>query len=355
MSGLQESERLGLAGSGAWASGRGMVSGDDADISERDLEGSGTMASERDSLNDGAGTARCDTVSKGADIWGLEVAGNGDGASRLTPAVRKALTIAGSDSGGGAGIQADLKTFQELGVYGMSAVTAVTAQNTLGVHGVYPMTPEAVAAQLDAVGADLAPDAVKTGMLASAAIIEAVADRVAAFGWRSLVIDPVMIAKGGSELLQREALRSLTERLLPLARVVTPNIPEAETLTGMSIHTMSDREEAAKMLVQMGAGSVVIKGGHDESTRDVTIDLLFDGASFRCWESPRVATRHTHGTGCTYSAALAAGLAMGLPLPEAADLAKSFIRAAIEDSLAIGSGHGPTNHWAYGRRVRAER
>lgn len=267
--------------------------------------------------------------------------------------VRKALTIAGSDSGGGAGIQADLKTFQEFGVYGMSAVTAVTAQNTLGVHAVYPMTADAVAAQLDAVGTDIEPDAVKTGMLVGAPIIEAVADRVAAYGWRNLVIDPVMIAKGGSELLQREALRALTERLLPLSRVVTPNIPEAETLTGMAIVTMADREEAAMALVQLGARSVVIKGGHDESTRDVTVDLLYDGSTFSYWESPRIDTLHTHGTGCTYSAALAAGLAKGLPLFEAADLAKAFIRAAIGDSLGIGSGHGPTNHFAFGRRLLA--
>jgi hydroxymethylpyrimidine/phosphomethylpyrimidine kinase len=268
-------------------------------------------------------------------------------------AVCKALTIAGSDSGGGAGIQADLKTFQELGVYGMSAVTAVTAQNTLGVHAVYPMTADAVAAQLDAIGADLPPDAVKTGMLVSASIIEAVADRIAAYGWSNLVIDPVMIAKGGSELLQREALRALTELLLPLSRVVTPNIPEAETLTGRPILTMADREEAARTLVRMGARSVVIKGGHDESTRDITVDLLYDGSTFRYWESRRVDTLHTHGTGCTYSAALAAGLASGLPLFEAADLAKAFIRAAIEDSLGLGSGHGPTNHFAFARRLRA--
>ncbi|QNK59048.1 bifunctional hydroxymethylpyrimidine kinase/phosphomethylpyrimidine kinase [Paenibacillus sp. PAMC21692] len=266
--------------------------------------------------------------------------------------VRKALTIAGSDSGGGAGIQADLKTFQELGVYGMSAVTAVTAQNTLGVRAVYPMTSDAVAAQLGAVGDDLAPDAVKTGMLVGAPIIDAVADQIASFGWRNLVIDPVMIAKGGSELLRQDALRSLKERLLPLARVITPNIPEAETLTGMKIATMADREKAARLLAAMGAGSVAIKGGHDESTRDVTVDLLYEDGRFRYWESPRVDTRHTHGTGCTYSAALAAGLAAGLNVPEAAELAKSFIRAAIEDSLDIGSGHGPTNHWAYGRRAR---
>lgn len=312
----------------------------------RDEEGGLAGPSRDEADGDSERNARVVGESSGSSVCNGEVSGGGS-------SVRKALTIAGSDSGGGAGIQADLKTFQELGVYGMSAVTAVTAQNTLGVHAVYPMTAEAVAAQLDAIGADLEPVAVKTGMLVGAPIIEAVADRVAAYGWRNLVIDPVMIAKGGSELLQREALRALTELLLPLSRVVTPNIPEAETLTGMTIVTMADREEAAMTLVQMGARSVVIKGGHDESTRDVTIDLLYDGTSFRYWESPRVDTLHTHGTGCTYSAALAAGLATGLTLFEAADLAKSFIRAAIEDSLGIGAGHGPTNHFAYGRRIRA--
>lgn len=296
-----------------------------------------------------SGFVRKPPALSGSDRGGAPAHRDGEAARAI---VRKALTIAGSDSGGGAGIQADLKTFQELGVYGMSAITAVTAQNTTGVLGVYPMTADAVDAQLGAVGDDLAPDAVKTGMLVGAPIIDAVADRVAAFGWRNLVIDPVMVAKGGSELLRQDALRALKERLLPLARVITPNIPEAEALTGMGIASMADREEAARLLVAMGARSVVIKGGHDESTLDVAVDLLYDGGSFRYWESPRVHTRHTHGTGCTYSAALAAGLAAGRTVPEAADLAKSFIRAAIEDSLGIGSGHGPTNHWAYGRRTR---
>ncbi|WP_219834578.1 bifunctional hydroxymethylpyrimidine kinase/phosphomethylpyrimidine kinase [Paenibacillus sp. R14(2021)] len=267
--------------------------------------------------------------------------------------VYKALTIAGSDSGGGAGIQADLKTFQELGVYGMSALTAVTAQNTLGVHGVYPMEPAAVAAQLDAIGTDLTPDAVKTGMLFSADIIRTVADKVKQYGWRNLVIDPVMVAKGGSSLLLREAVDSLLSHLLPLALITTPNIPEAEIMTGMTITSMTDREEAARKLVSMGTRYAVIKGGHG-AAHEPMVDLLYDGERFSYMESKRIETRHTHGTGCTYSAALTASLASGQPALEAMQTAKSFIQAAIEDGIGIGAGHGPTNHFAYQRRKRGE-
>ena len=261
----------------------------------------------------------------------------------------KALTIAGSDSGGGAGIQADLKTFQELEVYGMSAITAVTAQNTLGVHGVFPMDRDAVAAQLKAIGDDLQPDAIKTGMLASSAIIEAVAASFTEYGWRNLVIDPVMIAKGGSSLLRQDALSTLIDKLIPLAALVTPNVPEAEELAQLRIDTLQDREEAARVLTQMGAGAVLLKGGHDPSTRDVVIDLFYDGQSFRYWENKRIDTRHTHGTGCTLSAAITAGIARGSNLHDAIDTAKAFIQAAIEHPLGIGSGHGPTNHFAYRR------
>lgn len=267
--------------------------------------------------------------------------------------IHKALTIAGSDSGGGAGIQADLKTFQELGVYGMSALTAVTAQNTLGVHGVYPMEPAAVAAQLDALGADLQPDAVKTGMLFSSDIIRTVAEKVERYGWRKLVIDPVMVAKGGSQLLLREAVDALIARLLPLALVTTPNIPEAEMLTGMRIASMQERELAAKRIVEMGSRYALIKGGHG-APEEPMVDLLYDGRSFAYLESKRVDTRHTHGTGCTYSAAITAELARGKTVAEAMQTAKQFIQAAIEDGLGIGGGHGPTNHFAYQRRRRGE-
>lgn len=267
--------------------------------------------------------------------------------------VYKALTIAGSDSGGGAGIQADLKTFQELGAYGMSVITAVTAQNTLGVQGVYPVDNAAISRQLDWIGEDLQPDAVKTGMLFNAEIIRIVAEKVEKYRWRNLVIDPVMIAKGGSSLLQQEALQTLIQHLVPLALVTTPNIPEAELLARMPIRTLCDREEAAKRLIQMGSRYVIIKGGHDAHT-DQIIDLVYDGASFVYMESKRIETRHTHGTGCTYSAALTAELARGKSVSEAVQTAKGFIQAAIEDRLGIGGGHGPTNHFAYNRRLRGE-
>ncbi|MDQ0195585.1 bifunctional hydroxymethylpyrimidine kinase/phosphomethylpyrimidine kinase [Paenibacillus wynnii] len=266
----------------------------------------------------------------------------------------KALTIAGSDSGGGAGIQADLKTFQELGVYGMSALTAVTAQNTLGVQGVFPIEKEAVAQQLTSIGEDLQPAAVKTGMLFSADIIRVVAEKVKGYGWTNLVVDPVMVAKGGSKLLQQEAVQSLITSLLPLALVTTPNIPEAEILTGLTISNLNDREEAARRISAMGSRYVVMKGGHDSSSEGV-IDILFDGQEFHYLESKRVETRHTHGTGCTFSAAVTAELARGKTVLEAVRTAKAFIQAAIEDELGIGAGHGPTNHFSYQNRVRGER
>ncbi|WP_055109306.1 bifunctional hydroxymethylpyrimidine kinase/phosphomethylpyrimidine kinase [Paenibacillus ihumii] len=268
--------------------------------------------------------------------------------------IARALTIAGSDSGGGAGIQADLKTFQELDVFGMSAITAITVQNTLGVQGVYPLPPEAAAQQIDAVSTDLGVDALKTGMLFSADMIEAVAGCIREHGWRNVVVDPVMIAKGGAELLLPEAVRAMKQKLLPLALIVTPNIPEAEALSGMSIRSMEDRREAAKRICAFGPAVAVIKGGHDEGGEQV-IDLLYDGASFIELEGRRIQTVHTHGTGCTYSAAIAAGLAKGLPVLEAVQTARDYIQAAIEDSLELGQGHGPTNHWAYRRRREQQR
>jgi hydroxymethylpyrimidine/phosphomethylpyrimidine kinase len=260
--------------------------------------------------------------------------------------VYKALTIAGSDSGGGAGIQADLKTFQELRVFGMSALTAVTAQNTLGVQGVYPLSVEAVEQQIESVGTDLGADAVKTGMLFSAEIIQAVANKVKQFGWSRLVVDPVMVAKGGAPLLQEEAVSALKTYLLPLAMVITPNIPEAEVLTGMTIQTLDDRHEAAKRLYELGVKNVVIKGGHDDEGNDA-VDVLYDGHDFSYFTSKRIETKHTHGTGCTFAAAITAELAKGRSVKEAVQTAKAFIQAAIEHELGLGHGHGPTNHWAY--------
>ncbi|MBD8067752.1 bifunctional hydroxymethylpyrimidine kinase/phosphomethylpyrimidine kinase [Bacillus sp. PS06] len=262
--------------------------------------------------------------------------------------VAKALTIAGSDSGGGAGIQADLKTFQELDVYGMSAITAITAQNTLGVQGVHPLSIEAVVQQMRSIAEDLTPDALKTGMLFSSELIDAVAGEIQSTGWTNLVVDPVMVAKGGAPLLQEQAVDSLKRRLIPLANVITPNIPEAEVIVGFSIDTLEKRKDAAKAIYQMGAKNVVVKGGHGEG--DEVTDLLFDGTEFHMLSSKRTDTKHTHGTGCTFAAAITAELAKGKTVVEAVGTAKSFIQAAIEDTLGIGSGHGPTNHWAYRKR-----
>ncbi len=267
-------------------------------------------------------------------------------------AIYKALTIAGSDSGGGAGIQADLKTFQELGVYGMSVITAVTAQNTLGVQGVYPMSAEAIERQLASIGEDLRPDALKTGMLFSGDIIRIVAAAIKEFGWKQIVVDPVMIAKGGASLLQQEAIDAMIQELLPLADVVTPNIPEAEALSGITITDGDSRQKAALRIHAYGCKHVMIKGGHEANTEQAT-DLLYDGVSFTEFTSKRLVTQHTHGTGCTFAAALTSGLAQGHTTKASLQLAKSFIHAAISEPLHIGSGHGPTNHWAYQRGVRA--
>ncbi|MEQ7050990.1 bifunctional hydroxymethylpyrimidine kinase/phosphomethylpyrimidine kinase [Paenibacillaceae sp. P-4] len=267
--------------------------------------------------------------------------------------VARALTIAGSDSGGGAGIQADIKTFQELNVFGMSAITAVTVQNTLGVHGVYPLAPEAVSEQMNVVVEDIGVDAVKTGMLFSAGIIETVANRIEAFGLNNVVVDPVMIAKGGAELLQQDAIEAMKNRLLPLALIVTPNIPEAEALAGMKIVSLQDRRDAAMRIAEYGAKMVVVKGGHAMTT-ELAVDLFYDGARFTLLEDRRITTKHTHGTGCTYSAAIAAELAKGAAPRDAVRTARHYIQAAIEESLGLGGGNGPTNHWAYRQRQMQE-
>lgn len=257
----------------------------------------------------------------------------------------RALTIAGSDSGGGAGIQADLKTFTVLGVFGTSALTAITAQNTLGVSGVYPLTPDQVAAQLDAVLADIGTDAVKTGMLFDAPIIEVVSDRVKRFAIRNLVVDPVMIAKGGQPLLLSQAQTALRDLLLPLAAVVTPNLPEAEALTGLPVRTRFDMAAAGARLLALGARAAVIKGGHLDG--EAADDLLVTAEGQQWLTARRVATPHTHGTGCTFSAAIAAGLARGMRLQEAVLHAKAFISLAIRAAPGLGAGHGPTNHLAW--------
>lgn len=252
-----------------------------------------------------------------------------------------ALTIAGSDSGGGAGIQADLKTFAVLGVHGTSAITAITAQNTLGVIDIMEIPPALVFAQIEAVMQDIGAQAAKTGMLASAEIIDVVARAVELYGIRNLVVDPVMVAKGGARLLRDDAVEALRQRLLPLAAVVTPNLPEAEVLLGRPIRTLDERRQAARDLVSLGARAAVVKGGHADE--HLAIDHYFDGAQLFELKSPRVPTPNTHGSGCVYSAALAAGLAKGSDALAAVHEAKAFITAAIESSLEVGRGHGPVN------------
>ncbi len=256
--------------------------------------------------------------------------------------IAKALTIAGSDSGGGAGIQADLKTFAALGVYGASVITAITAQNTRGVFGVQEIEPVLVAKQIDAVIEDIGADAAKTGMLSSAPIIEVVADRLRYHRIEKLVVDPVMVAKSGDPLLRPEAVAALRDLLLPLALVVTPNLPEAETLVGRHLETDADLHAAAEAIREMGPRYVVIKGGHRGGDAD---DLIYDGRAFQTLHAVRIDTPHTHGTGCTFSAAIAAGLAKGMEPIAAIGAAKEYLTGAIAKAYAIGGGHSPVHHF----------
>lgn len=269
--------------------------------------------------------------------------------NRLFEEVKVALTIAGSDSGGGAGIQADLKTFQELGVFGTSAITAVTAQNTLGVRGISPIHPLFVKSQLEALDDDFSISGLKTGMLFSAEIIEIVADFLSRNRDQqpAIVVDPVMIAKGGASLLQDSAIAALKNRLLPLATVCTPNTAEAEVLAEMQIEQEEHIAKAAQRLLQYGMQAVIMKGGHWKSGQQV-IDYVFlqNGERFQL-QAPRIDTVHTHGTGCTFSAALTAELAKGEVLRQAIITAKRYVHAAIVHSLELGHGHGPTNHFAF--------
>jgi hydroxymethylpyrimidine/phosphomethylpyrimidine kinase len=256
--------------------------------------------------------------------------------------IPRALTIAGSDSGGGAGIQADLKTFSAFRVYGASVLTAITAQNSVGVHGVENLAPAFVAAQLDAVLGDIGADAAKTGMLSTAPIVQAVADRLRAHGLRRLVVDPVMIAKSGDPLLQPSARAALVELILPLALVVTPNLHEAAALAEMPVGTETEMEAAARRIHALGPAWVLVKGGH---LKGDAVDLLFDGARVTRLAAPRIDTPHTHGTGCTYSAAITAGLARGGSVPEAVAEAKRYVTAAIRAGFALGRGVGPLRHF----------
>ncbi len=260
----------------------------------------------------------------------------------------RVLSVAGSDSGGGAGIQADIKTIERLGGFAMTAVTAVTAQNTRQVTAVWELSPAAVVAQIQAVVADLGVDGIKCGMLASEPVVRAVAQELAGLSHLPLVLDPVMVAKSGARLLAAEAEAALRDLLLPLASVVTPNLAEAAALTGLPVETAADQERAARALVEMGAGAALVKGGHRSG---LTVDdLLWDGHEAIWFSAPRQHTAHTHGTGCTLSAALATGLAQGMPLRLAVDRAIRYVQAAIAHAPGLGQGHGPLGH-QLGREV----
>jgi hydroxymethylpyrimidine/phosphomethylpyrimidine kinase len=250
------------------------------------------------------------------------------------------LTIAGSDSGGGAGIQADLKTLAALGVHGTSAITAITAQNTVTVTDIFELSPSLVTAQIAAVVDDIGVDAAKTGMLFSSDIVAAVAGAIKRHDIRNLVVDPVMVAKGGARLLRDDAVEALRTQLLPLAAIVTPNLPEAEVLLGRAIRTLDERRQAARDLVMLGARAAVVKGGHADG--DVT-DVYWDGTRLVELKAESVATGNTHGSGCVFSAAITAALAKGREPLAAVREAKEFITGAIEGSLELGHGHGPVN------------
>jgi len=256
--------------------------------------------------------------------------------------IPKALTIAGSDSGGGAGIQADLKTFSAFRVFGMSVITAVTAQNSVGVQGVENLPPPFVARQLRSVLEDLGADAAKCGMLSTAAIIEAIAEVLAEMPIEKLVVDPVMVAKSGDPLLQPDARQALIGRILPLALVVTPNLPEAEALAGIPVTSREDMEEAARRIHALGPRHVLVKGGH---LKGDAVDLLWNGRELTAYSAPRVDSSSTHGTGCTFSAAIAAGLSRGCPLPDAVRDAKAYVTRAIREGFKAGRGVGQLRHF----------
>lgn len=262
------------------------------------------------------------------------------------------LTIAGSDSGGGAGIQADLKTFHAFGTFGTTAVTAITAQDTTGVHAVHAVPTDVVRRQIDAVVDDLLPAACKTGMLATARLVGVVAERIADRGLDAYVLDPVMVATSGDRLLDRDAESAILERLLPLAAVVTPNLDEARILAGRDVRDEADMRAVAEILVERGARAALVKGGHlgDQLRGGVVVDVLVDAEGSFSWERPRIDTRSTHGTGCTLSAAITAGLAWGRPLREAVADALDYVHRAIADAPGLGHGNGPLNHFVPARR-----
>lgn len=267
--------------------------------------------------------------------------------TKSVSAVPVALTIAGSDSGGGAGIQADLKTFHAFGVFGTSAITAITAQNTLGVDAVHPAPADIVRAQIAAVAADLAPQACKTGMLATAELVRTVAVAIVEHALPNYVLDPVMVASSGDRLLDRDAEQTIRAELLPLTALATPNLGEAAILTGGPVNSYEQMRTAAARLVERGARAALVKGGHLPG--DELVDVLFDGREWHEWRRPRLQTRNTHGTGCTLSAAVAAGLALGWPLRQAVEEALDYVHRAIQSAPGLGKGYGPLNHMVRGR------
>ena len=260
--------------------------------------------------------------------------------------MKTALTIAGSDSGGGAGIQADIKAMQANGVFAASVITAITAQNTVAVTDAFELPIEIIAAQVDAVLADIPIHATKTGMLSSSEIIEIVVSKIEQWEIRPLVVDPVMISKSGFKLLRDDAVETLRTRLIPLATIITPNAHEAEHLAGMEVRSVEAAREAAHAIYEMGPGAVLIKGGHFEAEKEAT-DVLYDGKQFHTFSAPYIDTRNTHGTGCTYASAIAANLARGYTVRESIARSKRYVTDAIRHSLDIGAGHGPTNHFYF--------
>lgn len=259
--------------------------------------------------------------------------------------MKTALTIAGSDCSGGAGIQADLKTFSAHGVFGMSAITSVVAENTVRVISYQDMTPKIIQEQITAVCEDIFPDAVKIGMLSCKETMEAVAASLERWQPKQIVLDPVMYAKNGSALMEAEAIDTLIQKVLPLATLITPNIPEAEKIAKMEIESLAEMEVAARKIYEVTGAAVLVKGGH--KVGDAT-DLLFDGQAVTQYSASRIDTKNTHGTGCTLSSAICAQLALGNSLPDAVSAAKEYITKAIEQALPLGHGHGPTHHfWAF--------
>ncbi|MDR3258369.1 MAG: bifunctional hydroxymethylpyrimidine kinase/phosphomethylpyrimidine kinase [Fusobacteriaceae bacterium] len=256
--------------------------------------------------------------------------------------MKKVLSIAGSDCSGGAGIQADLKTFSAHGVFGMSVIVSVVAENTSRVIEFQDVRPDMVQKQIDAVFEDIEVDAVKIGMLSCSEIMLVVAEKLREYRPANIVIDPVMYAKNGNPLMDPNAIDVLIKAIVPLADVITPNIPEAEKMTGINIKNIADMEKSAKIIHNMGCRNVLVKGGHAEGD---AVDVLYDGNEFRHFSAPRINTKNTHGTGCTYSSAIASNLALGLTVTEAVDKAKQYVTTAIEHSLSIGKGHGPTHHF----------